>query len=310
MASSIEARDPFTVRGLVAVVTGGGIGIGLMIARALEANGAIVYVIGRRKEVLDNAASTTVRTAPSVTQVHSSLAIFAHKVLTIAETRQHTRDRGGRDEQGDLSRAAGHLKARHGYVNVVVANSGVAGPSISGFPQDASLSEFRSHLWGWDSDAFTDTYAVNTTAVFSTLVAFLELLDESNKRGNLGQRSQFIATSSIGAYNRTCLSGYAYDSSKAAVVHMVKQLPTGLVPYGIRANVIAPGLYPSEMTGYHIDMGEKDGWSKQFITEQRPGSIQDIAGVILFLTSKAGAYVNGNVLLTEGGRLGIIPSTY
>ncbi|RYP50613.1 hypothetical protein DL768_003895 [Monosporascus sp. mg162] len=285
MASSIDAGDLFTVKGLIAVVTGGGTGIGLMIAQALEANGAIVYIIGRRKEVLHNAASTA---------KHGNIHAIEGDVTNKA----------------DLSRAVDYIKEKHGYVNVVVANSGVVGPSVLGLPQDASLSEFRSHLWGWDSDAFTDTYAVNVTAVFFTLVAFLELLDEGNKRGNLGQRSQFIATSSIGAYNRPCLSGYAYDSSKAAVIHMVKQLSTNLVPYGIRANAIAPGLYPSEMTGYLMDMAAKDGWSKQFIPEQRPGNIQDMAGAILFLTSRAGAYVNGNVVLTEGGRLGVIPSTY
>jgi len=50
----------FAVQGLVAVVTGGGTGIGLMMAQALEANGAIVYILGRRKEVLEKAASTAV----------------------------------------------------------------------------------------------------------------------------------------------------------------------------------------------------------------------------------------------------------
>jgi NAD(P)-dependent dehydrogenase (short-subunit alcohol dehydrogenase family) len=80
MATSVDIKDIFEVKGLVAVVTGGGTGnyaesqigvmtafaytdnagIGLMMAQALEANGAIVYIIGRRKEVLDNAASTAV----------------------------------------------------------------------------------------------------------------------------------------------------------------------------------------------------------------------------------------------------------
>lgn len=50
----------FAVQGLVAVVTGGGTGVGLMMAQALEANGAIVYILGRRKEVLEKAASTAV----------------------------------------------------------------------------------------------------------------------------------------------------------------------------------------------------------------------------------------------------------
>jgi len=51
--SSIEAGKLFSVKGLVAVVTGGGTGIGLMIAKALEENGAKVYIVGRRLEILE-----------------------------------------------------------------------------------------------------------------------------------------------------------------------------------------------------------------------------------------------------------------
>lgn len=143
--------------------------------------------------------------------------------------------------KADLKRAADVIKSSHGYVNVVIANSGVTGPSMAGLAPNSSLTAFRNHLWNWDPAEFNKSYEVNATAVFYTLVAFLELLDEGNKRGNVDQKSQFIAISSLGAYNRVPSSGYAYGSSKAAVTHMMKQLATALVPYGIRANVIAPG---------------------------------------------------------------------
>jgi NAD(P)-dependent dehydrogenase (short-subunit alcohol dehydrogenase family) len=55
----------------------------------------------------------------------------------------------------------------------------------------------------------------------------------------------------------------------------------------------------------------KDGtFPKDFIPEERAGHLKDMAGVILFLASRAGGYVNGNVLLTDGGRLSILPATY
>lgn len=66
-------------------------------------------------------------------------------------------------------------------------------------------------------------------------------------------------------------------------------------------------VYPSEMTA---GMLTQDKWPRDFIPEQRAGDIKDMAGALLFLTSRAGAYISGNVLLTDGGRLSILPATY
>ena len=100
---------------------------------------------------------------------------------------------------------------------------------------------------------FNTTFMANSTAVFYTLTAFLTLLDAGNSHPNSptlknGVKSQFIATSSIGAFARRPGMGYAYAGSKAAVIHLVKQLSTGLVRYHIRVNCFAPGIYPSDMS--------------------------------------------------------------
>ena len=57
-------------------------------------------------------------------------------------------------------------------------------------------------------------------------------------------------------------------------------------------------------------MNAPGGMPQSFVPLQRPGSTEDMAGAILFLTSRAGAYLNGNVIVTDGGRLSIVPSTY
>lgn len=69
-------------------------------------------------------------------------------------------------------------------------------------------------------------------------------------------------------------------------------------------------VYPSEMTENVMKINEEKGWSKDVVPEQRPGDAQDMTGAVLFLVSRAGAYVNGNVLLSDGGRLGVVPSSY
>ncbi|KAI1407143.1 NAD(P)-binding protein [Hypoxylon sp. FL1857] len=287
-SAAVEPNDLFSVKGLVAVITGGGSGIGLMMTQALESNGAIVYIIGRRKEVIEKAAATA---------KHGNIRPIQADVTNTA----------------DLERAAAEIKSAVGYLNVVVANSGITGPkapSLSGASSEPTLSEFRDRLLGTDQAAFTNTFHVNITGVHNTIAAFLELLDEGNKRGNLKQKSQIIATSSIGAYNRVPIAGYAYGPSKAAVVHMMKQFASSLVPYSIRSNVIAPGFYPSDMTVAIQAAKPGKEWPKNVVPEQRFGDAEDIAGTILYLVSRAGAYVNGNVLLTDGGRLGVIPSSY
>ncbi|KAK1496155.1 short-chain dehydrogenase/reductase [Colletotrichum costaricense] len=280
---NLNAADLFGVKGLIAVVTGGGTGIGLMIAQGLEANGAIVYIIGRRKEALEQAAKTAKN----------------GNIRTI---------QGDITSKSDLERAVAEIKEAHGYVNVVIANSGIGGPALKGLPPNPTIAQYRDFIFGWEQKDFTETFAVNATGVFFTVAAFLELLDEGNKRSNFKQRSQVIATSSIGAYNRNPM-GFAYGASKAAVVHMFKQLSTTLVPFNIRANVIAPGFYPSEMTTATVE-AHKEGWPKTTIPEERAGDVEDMAGAVLFLVSRAGAYTNGNVLVTDGGRLGIVPSSY
>lgn len=70
-------------------------------------------------------------------------------------------------------------------------------------------------------------------------------------------------------------------------------------------------VYPSEASqGFLKKLESGGGIPKTTIPEQRAGRIEDMAGAILFLTSRAGGYLNGNVLVTDGGRLGLVPSTY
>jgi NAD(P)-dependent dehydrogenase (short-subunit alcohol dehydrogenase family) len=255
-----------------------------MMARALALNGAHkVYIVGRRLEKLEKVAAsvTTGNIIPLVGDVTSKEAIQS---------------------------VVSHIEKDVGYVNVVIANSGVIGPK-SKDTATLTLSEFAAQELAVDFDTNLETFSVNVTAVWFTFISFLELLDKGNKKGNVVQRSQVIATSSIASFNRSVPGGYAYGQSKAGTTALVKQLATKLVPYGIRSNAICPGLYPSEMT---VDMLHDK--PKEFPTSQIPlqrvGTEEDMAGTVLFLTSQAGAYLNGNMIITDGGRLSVMPSTY
>ena len=70
-------------------------------------------------------------------------------------------------------------------------------------------------------------------------------------------------------------------------------------------------VYPSEMTSELFEKNFPDGkFPKSFVPQERAGTVEDMAGAVLYMTSRAGAYLNGNVTLTDGGRLSIVPSTY
>jgi NAD(P)-dependent dehydrogenase (short-subunit alcohol dehydrogenase family) len=75
--------------------------------------------------------------------------------------------------------------------------------------------------------------------------------------------------------------------------------------YGFEILILA--VYPSDLASGIIGDGV---FPKNKIPLERVGTEEDMAGAILFLTSRAGAYVTGNVLLTDGGRLSNLPSSY
>ncbi|CAN8096137.1 unnamed protein product [Discula destructiva] len=290
---SLAAADLFTVNGLVVVVTGGATGIGLMIVKALEQNGAKVYIIGRRKEVLEKVAKEESK--------HG-------KIIPL---------QGDATSKDDLARIVAHITAETGYINLLVANAGITGPTFSSpatLSASTSLTDLHSELWSVDPAAFDSTFSVNVRGVYFSVVAFLPLLHAGNEKANVAQSSQVVVTSSIGGYNRTPMAHFSYSASKAGVTHMAKQLATAFAKYNIRCNVIAPGLYPSQMTeGIVEDMQNKlspEELATRVSPLGRAGNAEDMAGCILWLASKAGAWLSGMIVVTDGGKLSIVASSY
>ncbi|KAL0960905.1 hypothetical protein HGRIS_005914 [Hohenbuehelia grisea] len=329
--TSYRPFDPaaiFNVEGMVAVVTGGGTGIGLIIAMALESNGATVYIVGRRRHVLEKAASEHNR--------YNNLIPLVGDIT----------DRDSLLEIVDI------VKERHGYIDLLVNNAGVArnllphplpvpeeahayppSPpgSPGGPPPTPSIRAFQNALWSTGSpEDFADTFATNVTAPYYTTVAFLDLLHQGNLRKQHGSRShlsglgngiglrpphhssQVLTVSSSGSFRVDArVLSVSYTLSKCATTHLGKLLANLLSPWGIRSNILAPGVWPSEMTTVSSP-GAKlspDALAST-VPLRRVGTEEDMAGTILFLASRAGAYVNGAVWLVDGGRVGSVASSY
>lgn len=134
------------------------------------------------------------------------------------------------------------MKHESGYIDLLVANAGITGPGLQSLRPGHTLAEYVQHAWNTPMQEFNAVYELNCTAVYYTVLAFLELLDEGNKR-NTGSnsRSQVIAIASCASFLRNPLAGYAYCSSKAGLVSMMKCFSTHCAPWAIRFNVIAAG---------------------------------------------------------------------
>lgn len=202
-----------------------------MMAKSLDANGAAkVFIVGRREAKLQEVASHAVN----------------NSIIPI---------QGDLSSKESLSAVIALITSQSPFVNCVIANHGAQGPTINALPKDRtpSLTEFYQHLWEPSFTEFNDTFLVNTTGMFYTCIGFLPLLDAGNTHPlspthETGVKSQFIITGSIGAFSRRPGMGFAYSASKAAATLLMKQLSTMMVPYQIRANMINPGIYPSDMS--------------------------------------------------------------
>ncbi|KAF5340746.1 hypothetical protein D9611_007395 [Ephemerocybe angulata] len=318
-----SAGQLFNVEGLVAVITGGGTGIGLMMAKTLESNGATVYIIGRRKGMLEKAAKDHARFG-NIIPLEGDIT-SRDALLSIVET----------------------IRTRHGYIDLLVNNAAIAtnlyphplpGPLPSPDTTPPSIKPFQTALWDCGSPQdFADTFSTNVTAIYYTTVAFLDLLHQGNARrrkaelnpqspaGGLPlpyQTSQVLTVSSSGGFRIDAkVLSPSYTLSKAACTHLGKLLANLLAPWAIRSNVLAPGVFPTGGGTYNaiaaaeMTMATAPGVKLDpavlaaNVPVKRTGTEEDMAGTILFLASRAGAYVNGAVWLVDGGRVSTISTT-
>lgn len=194
-----------------------------MMARSLAQNGAAkVYIIGRREDKLKEAA-----------------ALYPGIIIPLP---------GDVCDQAALETIAERVRAEVGYINLLVANAGKSGPMLESLKPRYTLSDFVNLAWSSPMADFNDVYGLNCTALYYTIIAFLELLDAGNKKGNYsGGKSQVIATASTASFLRNPRAGFAYLSSKAAVISLVKCFSTFCIPWGIRFNAIAAGCKTSSL---------------------------------------------------------------
>jgi 2-deoxy-D-gluconate 3-dehydrogenase len=264
--TSLTTDDLFSVRDKVVLVTGGSRGIGEMIAAGFLANGAKVFISSRKAEVCD-------ATAARLADAYGGECISIPADLAELE---------GIDHLG------AELSARESQLDVLVNNAGVSwGASIDEFPEK-----------GWDK--VMDT---NVKGVFFLTQRLLPLLEAG---ATAEDPARVINIGSVDGIRTPRFDTVSYGPSKAAVHALTSQLAARLVKRNILVNAIAPGPFPTWMLSTGVGTGgdvEGTDWDAlgRSMDRGRIGTPEDIAGLAIFLASRAGAFTVGAVITCDGG---------
>lgn len=289
----LKGSQLFDVSHVTAVVTGGGTGIGLMITQALVANGAKVYITSRRDEVLQQ-TEKLYNTGPG-------------KIIPL---------QGDVSDKQDIKRLCDEITQQEPKgIQLLVNNAGIARDdstkfSSAGQPEMSDPQAISDHFWKTEPDAWADTFKTNVTGLYYMSMAFLPLLAKG-REVTPGYTSSVINVTSISGFMRGTSSGqFAYAASKAAATHVSRMLATTFTQTKVRVNVIAPGVFPSEMTTGESGDDNKSSIDKEMSNPAgRPGNDFDMAATILFLAGKGGVFYNEQVLFPDGGNTLTQPAT-
>ncbi|MGW5220898.1 SDR family oxidoreductase [Nocardia sp. NPDC004085] len=249
----------FDLDGKVAVVTGGGRGIGVMIGRGLlQAGAKKVYLVSRKIDEL-RAAQEELAPLGEVATISADLSSTAGIAALTAE----------------LERAE---TAVHALFNNAGANWGA---SVEDFPESG----------------FDKVYSVNVKAVFFLTRALLPLLRAGSSAGD---PARVINTGSVDGIRPPLpgMNNFSYSASKAAVHMLTRHLAAEFAP-DILVNAIAPGLFESKMTTTLLAAGAEA--VAAHLPLKRIGAPDDIAGLSVFLASRASSYITGAIIPVDGG---------
>jgi NAD(P)-dependent dehydrogenase (short-subunit alcohol dehydrogenase family) len=180
----------------------------------------------------------------------------------------------------DRERLVATALERFGRIDVCVNNAGV---SSGGPDRQATLDGFRSVI------------RVNVEALFalSQAVSVPMRAQGSGSVINISSMFSFIASAPV--------PEAGYVASKSAVNGLTRELASQWGGDGVRVNAIAPGWFPTEMNVGLFEDEKTQRWFARQCPLGRPGRIEELDGVLLFLASDASSYCTGQVITIDGG---------
>jgi 2-deoxy-D-gluconate 3-dehydrogenase len=252
-------KDLFSLKGRVALVTGGSRGIGKMIAAGFLSQGAAKVYITARK------AGPCEATAKELSAAYGGECIaLPIDISTVA----------------GCNKLASEIIRLEPKLDILVNNAGAAwGAEFDEFPES-----------GWDK-----VMNLNVKSLFFLTKALAKPLRAA---ASAERPAKVINIASIDGIFVNPMETYSYAASKAAVIHLTRRMATKLIKENIVVTAIAPGAFASDMNKAARD--NADEVSKR-VPARRIGNEDDMAGLAIFLASRAGDYVVGNAIAIDGG---------
>ncbi|RII22836.1 hypothetical protein CUC08_Gglean013275 [Alternaria sp. MG1] len=259
----------FSLDGKVALVTGGSRGLGLHTATAFLLAGAKKVFISARKNEGEQGIDQAVEKLNKLPVSGTAVGIAAN----VADTE-------------DIERLVKKVQETDNKLDILVCNAG----ATWGGPFDPTPD--------WSSKKVLD---LNVRGVFNLARLFAPLLERAGTRQS---PSRIIIVSSTAGTTVPHVGEHGtimYSISKAAAHHLSRQLAVELGPRNITTNTVAPGFFPSKLANSLIEMLGGQEELEENNPRKRLGEPEDIAGVMVFLSSPAGAYINGEDIAVDGG---------
>lgn len=116
-----------------------------------------------------------------------------------------------------------------------------------------------------------------------------------------GRGSIVNVASVLGLVGAGQIKQAAYAASKGGLVNLTRELAAQWARRGVRVNALAPGWFPTEMTGDMFEDERSMRWMRSRTPMGRGGELPELAGPLLFLASDAASFVTGHVLVVDGG---------
>jgi NAD(P)-dependent dehydrogenase (short-subunit alcohol dehydrogenase family) len=227
--------------------------------------------------------------AEALSDAGANVVLCSRKLEPLEEVRQEIEARGGHalalscdvTEQEDVEKVVSAAEEAFGGVDVLVNNSG----ATWGAPPTEMPPE-----------QFDRVLAVNVRGVFLMSQAVGRRMIERQSGGAIVNIS---SVAGIVGGNPDYMQTVGYNASKGAVISMTRDLATSWAEHNITVNAIAPGWFPTRMSGALIEQFEER--MLEDIPLRRFGNADDLKGVVVFLASPAAAYVTGQTIVVDGG---------